>query len=216
MEEPKQFSSSHSTIDTVSLLGQYCVDVLDFVAPGWQASPLKTGNAELSEIWQTLSTCGIKKLGDLKTLTPLALLALATKTADPPSDGVSFWAHLLHHGRERAALLLRPLLIELLTNFLLQERPPTSKQPSPETGYSSLLIQPQEVIDQVSYPNSITILNWPFAGRRPVTFAEGEIRATPLLAGCLQDALLHQAARKVYSILKAVDMRQRIVSLGHC
>lgn len=100
MEEPKEFSSSYTTIDTVSLLSQHCLDVLDFVAPGWQASPLKAENAELSGAWQTLGACGIKKLGDFKTLTPLALLALAAKTALPPPEGASLWAHLLHHERE--------------------------------------------------------------------------------------------------------------------
>lgn len=189
MEEPEQFSSSHTIIDTISLLSQRCVDLLDLVVPAWQASPLKISKPELSERAQALSICGIKKLGDLTTLAPLTLLVLVAQAADSPPDETSFWAHLLHQGREYTALLLKPLLIELLNNFLLYERPPTPKHPPPETGYSSLLIQPQEVIDQVSYPDSITILNWPFAGRRSVAFAEGEIRATPLLAGHVQDAL---------------------------
>lgn len=176
---------------TCSLLSQRCIDLLDLAVPNWQSAVLPKGDtAEIAEIWQALKVCELRTLGDLCAVTPLTLLALSAKIVGPPPEGTPFWAHVLYSSRVALRPLLVPLLAELLSDALKREpihEKPTVQQA--ETGYSSLLIQPGEAFDQVAYPDSITIIHWPFAGRRQVDFAVGEIRVTPLLAAHVRAAL---------------------------
>src|SRR5579883_2395313 len=193
----------------ISLLSQRCIDLLDLAVPNWQSAVLPKGDtAETAEIWQALKACELRTLGDLSAVTPLTLLALGAKIAGPPPEGTPFWAHVLHSSRASLRLLLAPLLAELLSDALKPgstREEPTAQQL--ETGYSSLLIQPGEAFDQVAYPDSISIINWPFAGRRQVDFAVGEIRATPLLAAHVRAALRERGCD-----LSAIPVRELSLS----
>ncbi len=183
--------------DTVSLLSQRCIDFLDLIAPHWQYLQLKRPTTAALEGLEALVSCNLLTLGDLSTVTPLTLLTLGAKVAGPPAGGALFWEYLLPQEREAIKTLLQTILIEQINTALSQSenialhRPIEGAANSPvgETCYSSLLIQPAEVIDQWTEPDSITIVNWPYAIKRPVAFVAGEICATPLLAGPVRDAL---------------------------
>jgi DNA-directed RNA polymerase alpha subunit len=183
--------------DTVSLLSQRCIDFLDLIAPHWQYLQLKRPTTAALEGLEALVSCNLLTLGDLSTVTPLMLLTLGAKVAGPPAEGAPFWAHLLQQERETIKPLLQTILTEQINTVLSQPENPTRHRPADrtidttggETGYSSLLIQPEEVIDQWTNPNSITVVNWPYGIKRSVAFATGEICATPLLAGPVHKAL---------------------------
>lgn len=183
--------------DTVSLLSQRCIDFLDLIAPHWQYLQLKRPTSAALEGLEALVSCNLLTLGDLSAVTPLMLLTLGAKVAGPPAEGAPFWAHLLQQERETIKPLLQTILTEQINTVLSQPENPTQHRPADrtidttggETGYSSLLLQPEEVIDQWTNPNSITVVNWPYGIKRSVAFATGEICATPLLAGPVHEAL---------------------------
>lgn len=183
--------------DSVSLLSQRAVDFLDLIAPQWQSLELQRQATTRLESLQALVNCNLSTLGNLSTVTPLVLLAFGAKIASPPAEGTPFWEHLLQQERDAIRPLLQTLLIEQINTALSRPQKSALHQLNEietnstegETGYSSLLIQPAEVIDQWAYPDSITIVNWPLIGKRQVNFAVGEIRATPLLAKLVRDAL---------------------------
>lgn len=94
---------------TLSLFNNRLTSLLNTIAPQWRSYPL-TCDALSAETRLALKACGIKTLGDLEQLTPLALLALAA-TADLSLAGEQpFWISVRHAGYAAIA----PILFELI------------------------------------------------------------------------------------------------------